>query len=179
MLLRRLRCAVARLERHTACTVRCRTVCPGGEQDVAQRGHHRDDALAGERLRLRTGLIRIARWDQDAAARQVDAIGGQSAQLADPRPGEDEGRDHRAALRTVPGGLVEPQQAAADLTDQDIGDAELAGQLDGAAVRGADVGDLVPVERSVAGIELTGKRAAVAAHHADLGLRSAAPGVFV
>ncbi len=52
------------------------------------------------------------------------------------------------------GARVVPHQSATDLADQDVGDAELACELDGALVRLADVVDLVPVEHTAAAVEL-------------------------
>src|SRR4029077_2918442 len=92
--------------------------------------------------------------DQDPTAGEIEPVVRQPAQLGDARAGEHEHADDRAPLATVTGARVVPHQSAADLADQDVGDAEVAGELDGAVVRLPDVGDLVPVEHTTAAIEL-------------------------
>src|SRR4051812_48390321 len=117
-------------------------------------GDHGDDPLAGERLRLWPGLVDVARRNQDPAAGKIEPVVRQPAQLGDARAGEHERADDRAPLATAATARLVPYQSAADLADEDVGDAEVACELDGALVRLPDVGDLVPVERAAEAVEL-------------------------
>ena len=103
---------------------------------------------------MRTGFVHVTGRDQDPAAGEIEPVVRQSAQLGDARAGEHECADDRALVAMIAGAPVVPDQSAADLADQDVGDAEVACELDGALVRLPDVGDLVPVEHAPAAVEL-------------------------
>ena len=129
-------------------------LCARVDEDLAQRGHRWDGALAGVRLRLRALVLVVARRDDDPPGGEVDAVLEEATQLADTRAGEDQRSDDREPLRPLPGGLLGPHEPATDLADEHVADAELPLERRVALVRPADVLDLVPVHRALAAVEL-------------------------